>query len=127
VRQVRHRLDEALEGVPPQLVDQEGEDDRRGEAEDDLEDADGEGVEHEAPEVDAREEVLEVLKAYPLAPEDALYGIEVLERDDRAVHRAVMEHEVVEEDRQEHEVDVLVPPEVFGHRPPPPLPSCRER
>ena len=88
------------------LVQDQGEENRQRERKDEHADVDGQGVPDQTPQIDAVEEFLELSKTDPLRSEDALHGFEILKGDDDAVHRPIVEDDIVGEDRQEHQIQI---------------------
>ncbi len=75
MRQVGDGLHGLLEELCPDLVEQQGQEDGGGETEDQLIEADQEGVAQQAPEIHARKEVGEMLETHPGAVQDAQAGV----------------------------------------------------
>ena len=86
-----------LGGHARYLVEEQGEHDRRREAEDELQQADHDGIAEHLPEARETEEVAEVLEPHPGAPQDPRLELVVLEGDEKAVHGGVVEDDVVDE------------------------------
>ncbi len=111
------RVDQALEALVGQPVEEEGQDNRCGEAQDDVQEVAGQGVPEQADEVDTAEEVLKILQTDLSleAAENALGRTEVLKAMIAPVHRAVMEDLVVGHHGRQHQVDVTIAAEIGGH------------
>ena len=111
MRQVGDRLGDQLERPVAHLVEIDGEQHRRKGKEYQLQQRDRDGVaEHDA-HVRALKEVDEVLEpavSGPRAAEHALEDVEVLEGDQDAVQRQVIEDDHQQQARQDHEVDVAL-------------------
>lgn len=104
VRQIRHRLHEAADAAAGEAVQQQGEGERHGEVEGELEDGDPEGVEDGRPERPVLEHPLEVARADPGTAPDAVERHVLLERDEVAYQGAVVEQQEVGQ-AGEHEQD----------------------
>ena len=108
VRHVRDRLDDVLIAVVGHLMDHQGEDDGRRERKGDLIQVDQQRVADDAPGVHATQKLGEVVQADEAAAGDAAHGLVVLKRDDRIVHARIVKDDVVEHDRNQHQIDVLI-------------------
>lgn len=131
VREIRDALHEAPDAVPRQAVQEHGERERDGKVERQLEQRYPQGVDNGRPEVGVLEHPLEVLQPDPLAGPQPVERHVVLERDDVAGHRAVVEQQEVRQSRQHQQQQDPVlakplPPRVPAGRPTrlgrPPLP-----
>ena len=114
VRQVAHRLHDALELLVGELVDQERQDDRSRKPEGDPQEADDDGVAEDPPEEGVAEQDLEVMEVVPLAPQEAQVEAIVLERGDDPVDRQIVEHE---QERESGEQCKVQEPHPLGSAP----------
>ena len=103
--QVRHGLDGLLECGVADLVQKQGEHDRRPEREDELVDADDDRVAQHPAEERILKEELEVREVVPGAAQDPLDVMVVRERHQHAVDRQVLEDERQRDARQQHEIE----------------------
>ena len=108
VRQVADGLHHALEPGVAQLVEQQRQDDRHRKAEDDAVQRQQHGVANQLPGVGIGEELGKVPQADPLGAPDAERHLVVLEGDDDAVDRQVVEDQEVQERQQEDQVEIAV-------------------
>ena len=102
-----HRL---FEAGAHQLIQEDRQKDRGGEAEEDLQGADVNGVPEDFQETGHSEESLEVFEAHPFAVPDAFGDLEVLKGDDDAAHGDVLEDHEKHHHRQEHENQLVMLP-----------------
>lgn len=105
VRQVDHGLHEAAQQVRGEAVQQQGDGQRYGEEEDQLEQGDRQGVPGGVPEVRVTEHPVEVLDADPGAGPQSVERHVLLERHRVADEGAVVEEQEVRQPRehQQHE------------------------
>ena len=102
MRQVAQGLDHPLVFLPPQLVEHQGQDDGCGEAEQEFQSGNNNGILEYIQEVIAVEKPVEVVQADPRASRDALEQLEFLESQRDAVQGAVLEQQVPEDHRDDH-------------------------
>ena len=116
-RHQRHQRDEvgqeadglhrALHGAAAHLVQDQGQHDRHREGEEQIVEAEQEGVADQPEEIGVGEEADEVLQADPLAAEHADAGVVVLKGDHDPVHGDVVEDDEPGQSAQHHELQVL--------------------
>ncbi len=116
VRQIRQRLDELFIPNVAHLVDEQRQDDGRGETAEQLEQADDQRVLDDGPEIGVAQEALEVPKAHPIAAQNAQVELEVLERDQHAVHRVVAENRIPDDRGQQKKIECPVLPHTGAQR-----------
>ena len=92
---IRSDLDDFLEVFVADLVEQQGEDDRRGEVKTQIEEADQEGVSDQLPELAVFHKFADILQPYPGAAPDRAGGLIFPEGDLHAVHGPVLEDDQV--------------------------------
>ena len=118
VRQVADRLDHALVLRQVQLVEQQGQNNRRREAERQLQKADTQRVLDRDPELRRIDELVEVLHAGPRASEDAQIELIVLEGQHNAAHGRIAENNQPDKARQneqiQHPVAFDLHPQLFA-------------
>ena len=106
--QVDDGLHAALERRGAHFVEQQSQDDRHRKAERELIEPDQQGVAEDQREVARLQQPLEVFQSDPGAAQDSLDRREVLEGDDDAVHRQVLEQEVEQNAGNQQQVEVAV-------------------
>lgn len=112
VRKIGNRLHELLKVLVLQFVDQQRQQNRRRERPQKRIKAQKEGVSHQPPEIVGRHEAPEPVKAEPFAGEDAAYAEErliVLEGNDDAENRQVLEQDEIRHARQQKQIQQPVP------------------
>ena len=87
VGHIQHQLDLLFDFFALDAVEQESQNDGNGEAPQQAVDAQLEGVDKVALEIRRGHEALEVLETDPLAAQDVLEGVIILESDQDAAHR----------------------------------------
>ena len=86
---VAYCLHHSLIALALQLVEQQRQQDRRGESEKYVQAADGQRVAHDDGKIPAGQELTEVFKAHPFRREKRTARNIVFERDDQPVHRVI--------------------------------------
>ena len=110
VGHIQHQLDLLLDFFALDAVEQESQNDGDGEAPQQAVDAQLEGVDKVALEIRRGHEALEVLETDPLAAQDALEGVIILESDQDAAHRHVLKNQGQRHSRQnEDQIQLPVP------------------
>ena len=110
VGHIQHQLDLLLDLFALDAVEQESQDDGDGEAPQQAVDAQLQGIDQIPLEVRRGHKALEVLQPHPLAAQDALEGVIILESDQDAAHRHVLEHQGQHHSRQdEDQIQLPVP------------------
>lgn len=112
VRQIGDRLHEPLEQLVPQLVQQQRQNDRGGEPEQQIVETDQQRIADQPPKIEAVEKVDEMFEPDPRTVPDAGSGAEILKGDLQAVHGAVIENNVIGDNRQHHQVEQPVAPQI---------------
>ena len=107
--QVRDGLHRALEGAHAQLVEHQGQDDRRREPDQQAQQADLDGVHEHPAHPRVGEQPVEVLQSRPGAAQDAVGGDEFLERQGDAVDGDVAEDDEEHQPRHHEKEEVLGP------------------
>ena len=110
VRHVGYGLDGLFVPVFPHFVDHQRQQDGRGEAEEQQQQVQRQGVADDAPGINAREELAEVLQPHPVAAQDALGRLVVFKGDGQAAHGHIVEQNVEDDDGQQHQIDIAVMP-----------------
>jgi hypothetical protein len=100
MRHVTNRLDYSLESPASQLIQKQGENNGSGKLKDHLVEVDHEGIADDLPRGGSREELREVLQSYPIAAENASPEGVILKTDYHAVHRQVVENDVIQKTRE---------------------------
>ena len=102
MRQIGNGLHQLLHPCVPHFIQQQRENDGHREYENQLQNADGQGVGDELPELGMGEEFLKPVQSRPVAGKDAVADVVLLKGDQRAVHGAVSEDSAPEDPRQHH-------------------------
>ena len=103
VRRVGYGLGESLEFDLIYLIQKQRKDDGKGEAHEELIEADPQSISQHNPELVGIEEAIEMLQSDPSAPPEALYRNVIPEGDLDADHRQITKEDEVEQGRQEKE------------------------
>lgn len=107
---IQHQLHLLLDLLALNAVEQEGQQDRDREAPEQSVDAQLQGIDQITLEVRRGHEAGKILKSDPLAAPDALEGIILLECDQHAAHRSVLEHQRQHHGgQQEQQVELPMP------------------
>ena len=101
--QIGHGLDGPLEGPDADLVQQNRQQDGGNSAEDQVDDAHGQGVPDAVQEVLPSEKPFKVIPPDPGAVEQAQLGLIILKRRDPAPHGAVVEQQHIQENGHGHQ------------------------
>ena len=110
VGHIQHQLDLLFDFFALDAVEQESQNDGDGEAPQQAVDAQLKGVDKVALEIRRGHEALEVFETDPLAAQDALEGVVILESDQDAAHRHVLENQGQRHSRQnEDQIQLPVP------------------
>jgi hypothetical protein len=112
--EVEDALVDPLEKGAPYLVEENGQDDRDGKAENQGVDVEEQGVFEYFEKVRRPEEPAELLEAHPLAPRDTQPDLEVLEGDNGAVHGYILKDQVIGQGQDQKNVKPPIPPDIFG-------------
>ena len=107
VRQIGNGLHDTLDGCARHLVEHERENNGRRKTKNDFQNADFQGVAHHVPEEKGIKEARKVFESHPGAIDDALQAAErrdVLEGDENAGHRDVVEDQEIEQGRRDQQV-----------------------
>ena len=113
VRKIADRLHRALKPVLAHFVEQNGQDNRSGEPENKIAQAQRERIGQKAGKINALEKRPKMLEPDPRTSGDFQLRHEILKRDRRAVHRHIAEQNVIDDHRDRHEVYVAVLPPLF--------------
>jgi hypothetical protein len=105
VRQIGDGLYKALEFLPPQFVDHQGEKDGRRKSENDPEPADHKRIPEYFPEIVVLDHLDKVLEPDPRAAENAGPEAVVLESDDHTRHGGIAEQQIIDCDRDEKDIE----------------------
>ena len=100
--QIGNGLHQLLHLGVAHLIQQQRKKDGHREYENQLQNADGQGVGDELPELGMGEEFLKPVQSRPVAGKDAVADVVLLKGDQRAVHGAVSEDSAPEDPRQHH-------------------------
>ena len=109
VRQVGDRLNRTLERAVAYFVQQDRQQDRGYRAENQVDQAHGKGVADGKNEVLLAEEELKVLHPDPFAAQKTQLRLIFLKRDDPAPHRRVVEEKDVQQHRDGHDHQLILP------------------
>ena len=112
VRHVGCDLHCSGEPLDPQLRDKHCQNDRSGKAYGQVQECHCSGVAKHFEERIAREQILEVVKPYPLAAEKTFCRLILFERHQKADHRSIVEDNEVRKDRNEQHIQLPVAPEI---------------
>ena len=109
VRHVEQRLQQLFIAQRPHFVEQQRQDDRSRKIKDDVHQAQDQRIGQIGNPGRKFEEVLEPLKAHPLAAQDAGVRHVVFKRDDDAEHGQVLKDHKVDQPREQEQIQPLVP------------------
>ena len=115
VRHVGDGLHDLLVAVAAHLVEQDGEDQRRREHDGQREQVQRQRVADVLPQVRAGEQALKPLEADVLGALEALEQLVVVERRPQVVHGQVLEQQHVDQDGNDHQVDIAVAPDPVAY------------
>jgi L-fucose mutarotase/ribose pyranase (RbsD/FucU family) len=104
VGQIGNGLNRSLEDLILDFIQQDCENNRDRETENQIVDTDEQRIAHQTREIEAAEELREILQADKLTSHDTLDRLIVLEGDDVAVHRPIAEQDEVNRQNQQERV-----------------------
>ena len=103
MRQIGNGLHQLLHLGVAHLIQQQRKNDGHREYENQLQNADGQGVGDELPELGMGEEFLKPVQSRPVARQNTVTDVVFLKGDQRAVHGAISEYRTPEDTRQHHQ------------------------
>jgi hypothetical protein len=110
--EIGYALRRPLEEIPPQLIDKESKNNRRGKPPDQIVQTDKQGITQEPDEIVTLEKIDKMAETDPWTGPDAFPERIILKGYLEAEHGLIVKQTEINNHRKKHKIEVLVPPEI---------------